>query len=156
MGLGASPMVVGDAGVTVARRAPCPSPPQQLSASARCGGARRALRMDLRPAPGQGRVSSRPWCGATGAIGSACARLLCAPLREEVYLGVAETAKLLALKDSILKETPDAKVHLAARADKDVAEMDMIGHLDLGRGKKVPGHHKVKPGCGRSPTWRDR
>ena len=37
--------------------------------------------------------------GATGAIGSACARLL-VRAAEEVYLVSPETAKLLALKDS--------------------------------------------------------
>ena len=39
-----------------------------------------------------------------------------------------ETAKLLALKESILKETPEAKMFLSARADKDIADMDMIKH----------------------------
>ena len=49
--------------------------------------------------------------GATGAIGSACARLL-VRAAEEVYLVSPETAKLLALKASILQETPGAKVVL--------------------------------------------
>jgi hypothetical protein len=84
--------------------------------------------------------------GATGAIGSACARLL-VRAAEEVYLVSPETAKLLALKASILRETPDAKVFLSARADKDLAEMDMIVTATSGAGKKVLDIMKVKPGC---------
>ena len=84
--------------------------------------------------------------GATGAIGSACSRLL-VRAAEEVYLVSPETAKLLALKESILQQVPDAKVYLSARADKDIAEMDMIVTATSGAGKKVLDIMKVKPGC---------
>jgi len=63
--------------------------------------------------------------GATGAIGSVCTRML-AMVAREVYMVSPETAKLLALKESILKETPDARLFLSSRADKDIADMDMI------------------------------
>ena len=66
---------------------------------------------------------------------------------EEVYLVSPETAKLLALKQSILQETPDAKLFLAARADKDIAAMDMIVTATSGAGKKVLDIMQVKPGC---------
>jgi predicted amino acid dehydrogenase len=84
--------------------------------------------------------------GATGAIGSVCARLL-AKAAEEVYMVSPETAKLLALKESILQETPDAKLFLAARADTHVANMDMIVTATSGAGKKVLDIMRVKPGC---------
>jgi predicted amino acid dehydrogenase len=84
--------------------------------------------------------------GATGAIGSACARLL-AMVAEELYLVSPETAKLLSLKESILAETPDAKLFLSARASKDIAAMDMIVTATSGAGKKVLDIMKVKPGC---------
>ena len=84
--------------------------------------------------------------GATGAIGSVCARLM-AKAAEEVYLVSPETAKLLALKESILRETPDARLFLAARADKDIAAMDMIVTATSGAGKKVLDIMQVKPGC---------
>jgi len=64
-----------------------------------------------------------------------------------VFLVSPETAKLLALKESILQQTPDAKVFLSARADKDIAEMDMIVTATSGAGKKVLDIMKVKPGC---------
>ena len=43
--------------------------------------------------------------------------------------------------------TPDANVHLSARADKDIAAMDMIVTATSGAGKKVLDIMKVKPGC---------
>jgi predicted amino acid dehydrogenase len=84
--------------------------------------------------------------GATGAIGSACSRLL-VRAAEEVTLVSPETAKLLALKDSILHETPDAQVVLSSHADAHIADMDMIVTATSGAGKKVLDIMKVKPGC---------
>jgi predicted amino acid dehydrogenase len=84
--------------------------------------------------------------GATGAIGSVCSRLL-AMVAEEVYMVSPETAKLLALKESILKETPGAKLVLSSRADKDIADMDMIVTATSGAGKRVLDIMNVKPGC---------
>jgi predicted amino acid dehydrogenase len=150
MGLGAFTKVVGDAGVTVARRAPLPiTTGNSYSASGALWAAHDALlRMNLLPRPrGKERVKFKAMVvGATGAIGSACARLL-VRAAEEVYLVSPETAKLLALKESILKDTPDAKVYLSARADKDLADMDMVVTATSGAGKKVLDIMKVKPGC---------
>jgi predicted amino acid dehydrogenase len=150
MGLGAFTKVVGDAGVTVARRAPLPiTTGNSYSASGALWAAHDALlRMNLLPKPrGKERVKFKAMVvGATGAIGSACARLL-VRAAEEVYLVSPEAAKLLALKASILQQTPDAKVFLSARADKDIAEMDMIVTATSGAGKKVLDIMKVKPGC---------
>jgi predicted amino acid dehydrogenase len=84
--------------------------------------------------------------GATGAIGAACARLL-VRAADKVTLVSPETAKLLALKASILQETPDAKVVLSARADEHLAEMDMVVTATSGAGKKVLDIMKAKPGC---------
>jgi predicted amino acid dehydrogenase len=150
MGLGAFTKVVGDAGVTVARRAPLPiTTGNSYSASGALWAAHDALlRMNLLPRPnGKARVKFKAMVvGATGAIGSACARLL-ARAAEEVYLVSPETAKLLALKESILQQTPDATLFLSAHADKDIAEMDMIVTATSGAGKKVLDIMKVKPGC---------
>jgi predicted amino acid dehydrogenase len=150
MGLGAFTKVVGDAGVTVARRSPLPiTTGNSYSASGALWAAHDALlRMNLLPRPkGKERVAFKAMVvGATGAIGSACARLL-ARAAEEVYLVSPETAKLLALKESILAQSPDARLHLSARADKDIAEMDMMVTATSGAGKKVLDIMKVKPGC---------
>jgi predicted amino acid dehydrogenase len=150
MGLGAFTKVVGDAGVTVARRAPLPiTTGNSYSASAALWAAHDAmLRMGLVRKPERGeRVAFKAMVvGATGAIGSVCARML-ATVARELYMVSPETAKLLALKESILKETPDARLLLASRADKDIADMDMIVTATSGAGKKVLDIMKVKPGC---------
>jgi predicted amino acid dehydrogenase len=56
-------------------------------------------------------------------------------------------AKLLTLKESILKDTPDAKLHLASTTDEFVPEMDMVVTATSGAGKKILDITKVKPGC---------
>ncbi len=150
MGLGAFTKVVGDAGLTVARRAPLPiTTGNSYSASGALWAAHDALlRMRLLPAPnGSERVKFKAMVvGATGSIGSACARLL-VKAAEEVTLVSPETAKLLALEESIRRETPDARMVLSARADPHIAEMDMIVTATSGAGKKVLDIMKVKPGC---------
>jgi predicted amino acid dehydrogenase len=150
MGLGAFTKVVGDAGLTVAKRAPLPiTTGNSYSASGALWAAHDAmLRMGILKVPKKGDKAQfkAMVVGATGAIGSVCARLL-ATTAEEVYLVSPETAKLLSLKESILKETPDAKLFLSAHADKDIAAMDMIVTATSGAGKKVLDIMKVKPGC---------
>ncbi len=150
MGLGAFTKVVGDAGVTVAKRAPLPiTTGNSYSASAALWAAHDALlRLRLLPPPkGKERVKFKAMVvGATGAIGAACARLL-VRAAEEVTLVSPETAKLLALKDSILRETPDARIVLSARADTHIQAMDMVVTATSGAGKKVLDIMKVKPGC---------
>ena len=150
MGLGAFTKVVGDAGVTVAKRAPLPiTTGNSYSASGALWAAHDALlRLQLLPAPEAGqKVKFKAMVvGASGAIGSVCARLL-AMVAEAVYLVSPETAKLLALKESILKVAPEARIFLSARTDKDIADMDMIVTATSGAGKQVLDIMKVKPGC---------
>ncbi len=150
MGLGAFTKVVGDAGATVARLAPLPiTTGNSYSASGALWAARDALlRLRLLPPPKPGgKIAMKAMVvGATGAIGSVCARLL-AMAADEVYMVSPETAKLLSVKESILRETPDARLFLSSRADKDIAEMDVIVTATSGAGKKVLDIMKVKPGC---------
>ena len=149
MGLGAFTKVVGDAGVTVAKRADLPiTTGNSYSASAALwAGADAARRLGLVPLDRQGKVKGKAMViGATGAIGSACTRLL-AQAVEEVYLVSIESAKLLTLKESILKDTPDARLHLAHKPDEFLADMDMIVTATSGAGKKILDIMKVKPGC---------
>ena len=150
MGLGAFTKVVGDAGLTVAKRAPLPiTTGNSYSASGALWAAHDALlRMRLLPPPkGKERVKFKAMVvGATGAIGSVCARLM-ARAAEEVYMVSPESAKLLALKESILKDSPGAKIFIASSADKCIADMDMIVTATSGAGKKVLDIRLVKPGC---------
>jgi predicted amino acid dehydrogenase len=151
MGLGAFTKVVGDAGLTVARRASIPiTTGNSYSASGALWAAHDAMRrLGLVPpaaAKGQRLKFKAMVVGATGSIGSVCARLL-AMVAEEVYLVSPETAKLLSLKGSILKETSDAKLFLSSSTDRHIAGMDMIVTATSGAGKKILDIMKVKPGC---------
>jgi predicted amino acid dehydrogenase len=149
MGLGAFTKVVGDAGVTVAKRANIPiTTGNSYSASgALWAGADAVRRMGFVPLAHAGRVKGKAMViGATGSIGSACARLL-AQVGEEVVLVSIETAKLLTLRESILKDTPDARLHLSRTAHDWLADMDMIVTATSAAGKKILDIMKVKPGC---------
>ena len=84
--------------------------------------------------------------GATGAIGSVCARLL-ALASDELWLVSPETAKLLALKQDIEREHPRAVVHAAATPGEHLADMDVIVTATSGAGKRVLDIMDVKPGC---------
>ena len=151
MGLGAFTKVVGDAGVTVAKRAPLPiTTGNSYSASGALWAAHdAAARLGLVELEKGKKIKGKAMVvGATGAIGSACARLL-ARTAEEVHLVSPESAKLLVLEKSILRESPDAKLVLASYADSDrsIGDMDMIVTATSGAGKKILDIMKVKPGC---------
>ena len=150
MGLGAFTKVVGDAGITVAKRAPLPiTTGNSYSASGALWAAHDAMRrlgLVRLPAKGQRAHFKAMVVGATGAIGSVCARLL-ATTAHEVHMVSPETAKLLALQESILRETPDARLFVHVRPDSQIADMDMIVTATSGAGKKVLDITKVKPGC---------
>lgn len=149
MGLGAFTKVVGDAGVTVAKRAELPiTTGNSYSASGALWAAHDAVeRMGLIELTHDRKVRGKAMIiGATGAIGSVCARLL-AQAAEEIYLVSPETSKLLTLREIIQRDTPDAKVHLSTRADENLRDMDMIVTATSGAGKKILDIMKVKPGC---------
>ncbi|MCP5128807.1 MAG: dehydrogenase [Pseudomonadales bacterium] len=151
MGLGAFTKVVGDAGVTVAKRAPLPiTTGNSYSASGALWAAHDAVaRLGLVKLEKGKKIKGKVMVvGATGAIGSACSRLL-ARTAEEVHLVSPESAKLLVLKKSILAESPEAKLVLASYADSDrsIGDMDMIVTATSGAGKKILDIMKVKPGC---------
>jgi predicted amino acid dehydrogenase len=84
--------------------------------------------------------------GATGAIGSVCARLL-ALASDELWLVSPETAKLLALKHAIELDHPRAEIHVAATPDDHLGDMDVIVTATSGAGKRVLDIMAVKPGC---------
>lgn len=149
MGLGAFTKVVGDAGVTVAKRAPLPiTTGNSYSASGALWAAHEAMkRIGLVGIGTSGKMAGKAMVvGATGAIGSVCARLL-AKAVDEIYLAAPEPAKLLSLKETIERETEGAIVHIAGTADRDLEHMDMIVTATSGAGKRVLDIMRVKPGC---------
>jgi hypothetical protein len=84
--------------------------------------------------------------GATGSIGSVSARLL-AMAFDEVVIAGRDIKKLNELRDSILQDTPDAKVISSTDYDSLLGDMDMIVTSTSGAGKKILDITKVKPGC---------
>ncbi|MEZ5511533.1 MAG: dehydrogenase [Gammaproteobacteria bacterium] len=149
MGLGAFTKVVGDAGVTVAKRAPLPiTTGNSYSASGALWAAHDAVqKLGLVTIGPSGKMAGKAMVvGATGAIGSVCARLL-AKAVDDLYLVAPEAGKLLALKEDIERETPGALVHVMAHTDKHLSDMDMIVTATSGAGKRILDIMQVKPGC---------
>jgi predicted amino acid dehydrogenase len=150
MGLGAFTKVVGDAGVTVARRATIPiTTGNSYSASGALWAAADAMkRMGLVAQPAKGkRIPAKTMViGASGSIGSVSARLL-AMAFEQVVIAGRDMKKLEQLKASILEDTPDADVVCSTDYDSLLGEMDMIVTSTSGAGKKILDITKVKPGC---------
>ncbi len=149
MGLGAFTKVVGDAGVTVAKQAPLPiTTGNSYSASGALWAAHEALmQLGLTELDDQGRIKGKVMVvGATGAIGSVCARLL-ALSSDELWLVSPESAKLLALKHDIERGNPRAEIHAAATPNEHLRGMDLIVTATSGAGKRVLDIMAVKPGC---------
>jgi predicted amino acid dehydrogenase len=149
MGLGAFTKVVGDAGVTVAKKAPLPiTTGNSYSASGALWAAHDAVdRLGLVERGPDGRIRGKAMVvGATGAIGSVCARLL-ALASDELWLVSPEPAKLLALRHEIEQEHPRATVHIAATPDEHLPDMDVVVTATSGAGKRVLDIMAVKPGC---------
>ena len=149
MGLGAFTKVVGDAGITVARRADLPiTTGNSYSASGALWAAADAMRrMGLLTVNKNKKVAAKTMViGASGSIGSVSARLLAMSF-DEVYLAGRTLSKLEELKASILKETPDAKVFTTIDYNELLGDMDMIVTSTSGAGKEILDIMKVKPGC---------
>ncbi|MBV8349042.1 MAG: dehydrogenase [Mycolicibacterium sp.] len=149
MGLGAFTKVVGDAGVTVAKQASLPvTTGNSYSASGALWAARDGVRqLGIAEVDDRGRLRGKAMVvGATGAIGSVCARLL-ALACDELWLVSPETAKLLTLKREIEREQPRAAVYVARTPDEQLADMDVIVTATSGAGKRVLDIMAVKPGC---------
>ena len=150
MGLGAFTKVVGDAGITVARRSRIPvTTGNSYSASGALWAAADAMkRMGLvKPAAKGQRIQAKTMViGASGSIGSVSARLM-AMAFDEVVIAARDLKKLEELKASILLDTPDAKVTCSIDYDGLLGDMDMIVTSTSGAGKKILDITKVKPGC---------
>jgi len=150
MGLGAFTKVVGDAGKTVAKLADIPiTTGNSYSASGALWAAADAVRRMglIKVDKGKKLKAKTMVVGATGAIGSVCCRLL-AMAFTDLYMIDVRHSKLLALKESILDETPDTKIEISTRADKFLEDMDVIvTATSAGGGKSVIDIMKVKPGC---------
>ena len=144
MGLGAFTKVVGDAGVTVARRAPIPvTTGNSLTIAATLETAKQAAIRLGWPNLARGKAMI---VGATGAIGSVCSRLLAAAVKDVVLVSI-EPPRLAALKQTILEETPDAKVAIDVSTAPWVGQCDLIVTATSAFGLRVLDVSQCKPGA---------
>jgi predicted amino acid dehydrogenase len=84
--------------------------------------------------------------GATGSIGSVCSRLLAAAVRDVVLVSI-EPARLEALRDQILAETPAARVQLDTTTKRHVGDCDLIVTATSAFGMRVLDVSQCKPGA---------
>jgi predicted amino acid dehydrogenase len=149
MGLGAFTKVVGDAGVTVAKRASLPvTTGNSYSASGALWAAHEAVRrLGVADSDEDGVIHGKAMVvGASGSIGAVCARLL-ALAADELWLVSPETAKLLQIKQDIERDHPRATVHVATDPSGALPDMDVIVTATSAAGQKVLDIMSVKPGC---------
>jgi len=143
-GLGAFTKVVGDAGVTVAKRAPIPvTTGNSLTIAATLETAKlTAKRMGWRDlARGRAMI-----VGATGSIGSVCSRLLAAAVKDVVLVSI-EPPRLAALKRTILEEIPDATVVTDVTTARWAGSCDLIVTATSAFGQRVLDVSQCKPGA---------
>ena len=144
MGLGAFTSVVGDAGVTVARESPIAvTSGNSLTVVATLEAAKQAaVRMGSRDlARGRAMI-----IGATGSIGSVCARMIAQAVHDVVLVSI-EPEKLIDLKRTIVGETPGARVALATRAEGLVETCDLIVTATSAFGQRILDISRCKPGA---------
>ena len=144
VGLGAFTKVVGDAGVTVAKRAPIPvTTGNSLTIAATLETAKlTAKRMGWRDlARGRAMI-----VGATGSIGSVCSRLLAAAVKDVVLVSI-EPPRIATLKRVILQERPDATVVTDVSSTRWVGSCDLIVTATSAFGQRVLDVSQCKPGA---------
>lgn len=144
MGLGAFTSVVGDAGITVANEADIAiTSGNSLTVAATLEAAKQAVIQMGATDLTQGKVMV---IGATGSIGSVCARLLAQAIYNVVLISI-EPAKLIELKRKIQQETPGAQVTIATTANDLVSDCDLIVTATSAFGQRIIDISKCKPGA---------
>ncbi|TAH48638.1 MAG: serine carboxypeptidase [Chloroflexota bacterium] len=144
MGLGAFTSVVGDAGITVANEADIAiTSGNSLTVAATLEAAKQAVIQMGATDLTRGKVMI---VGATGSIGSVCARLLAQAIRDVVLVSI-EPAKLIELKRTIQAETPDAQVTIALHPNELLGECDLIVTATSAFGQRVVDITQCKPGA---------
>lgn len=144
MGLGAFTSVVGDAGITVANESDIAiTSGNSLTVAATLEAAKQAVIQMGAQDLTRGKVMI---VGATGSIGSVCARLLAQAIHDVVLVSI-EPAKLIELKRTIQNETPGAQVTISLHADELISECDLIVTATSAFGQRVVDITKCKPGA---------
>jgi predicted amino acid dehydrogenase len=144
MGLGAFTSVVGDAGITVAHEATIAvTSGNSLTVAATLEAAKEAVRKMGASDLTRGRAMV---IGATGSIGSVCARLLAQAIHDVVLVSI-EPEKLIALKATIEAETPGSRVQIATKPAGLVEDCDLIVTATSAFGQRIVDVSRCKPGA---------
>ncbi len=144
MGLGAFTSVVGDAGATVAHEAAIAiTSGNSLTVAATLEAAKLAVVKMGATDLTRGKVMI---IGATGSIGSVCARLIAQAIYDVVLVSI-EPERLIELKRTIQEETPGAKVSIATRPGEHLAECDLIITATSAFGQRIIDISRCKAGA---------
>ncbi len=144
MGLGAFTSVVGDAGITVAHESDIAiTSGNSLTVAATLEAAKQAVVKMGATDLTKGKVMI---VGATGSIGSVCSRLLAQAIHDVVLVSI-EPERLIELKRTILKETPNAKVTIATQSGDYLGDCDLVVTTTSAFGQRVIDISKCKPGA---------
>ncbi len=144
LGLGAYTKVVGDAGLTVAREASLPvTSGNSLTVAATLETGKVAAR---RMGYGDLTHGRAMVVGATGSIGSVCSRLLARAIRNVVLVSI-EPERLAALKVTIERETPGARVETALTATEHLPDCELVVTATSAFGQRVLEIAHCRPGA---------
>ncbi len=144
LGLGAFTSVVGDAGETVAHEADIAvTSGNSLTVAATLEAAKQAVRRMGNEDLSRGRAMV---VGATGSIGSVCARLLAQAVRDVVLVSI-EPERLIELKRTILAETPGARVTIATRPDELLGSCELVVTATSAFGQRILDISRARPGA---------
>ena len=123
MGLGAFTSVVGDAGVTIAKESDIAiTSGNSLSVAVTIETAKKAIACMGRTDISQCKAMV---IGATGSIGSACARLL-AEMALEIVLVSVDLERLSKLRSSIWQANPSVRIEITTKPDDFISDCDLI------------------------------
>ncbi|HEX7975702.1 MAG TPA: hypothetical protein VF498_14925 [Anaerolineales bacterium] len=144
MGLGAFTSVIGDAGITVANESDIAiTSGNSLTVAATLEAAKQAvIKMGAQDLT-KGKVMV---IGATGSIGSVCARLLAQAIYDVVLISI-EPEKLIDLKHRIQAETPGSRVAIGTNASGLIEECDLIVTATSAFGQRILDITRCKPGA---------
>ncbi len=143
LGLGAFTSIVGDAGVTIAKRTDIAITSGNSYTVAST--LETAKQVCLKMGHDQENFSCM-LIGATGSIGKACSRLI-AFVAKRVHLVAPNLEKLLELQKTIQAENPGTEVTIATRSDEHISDADLVITTTTARGGKLIDFEAVKPGA---------
>ncbi|MEN9825989.1 MAG: hypothetical protein RI953_1734 [Pseudomonadota bacterium] len=150
IGLGAYTKVIGDSGVTVARRSPIPvTTGNSYSASATLWAAREMVEKMgfVQKAGKNGLIPMKVMVvGATGSIGRVSAQLL-ALVASTVVIVAPRPDKLLELRDELSELSPDTEIVVRTDPNEELMDTDLIVTATSSQRGQILDIMKVKPGA---------